>query len=139
MPSSSTLIRRDKVFISDNMNKVALIKALRKHGLTATKVIKPIVEALEATRTVVVGSGEEAFADNQPDHATRMRAAQLGIELLGLKNNKEVLDSDEPSKLFLDALKTNDEIKLQQIVFNKRDNEVEKKLVENKAVKSKLK
>ena len=68
-----------------------------------------------------------------------MRAAQLGIELLGLKNNKEVLDSDEPSKLFLDALKTNDEIKLQQIVFNKRDNEVEKKLVENKAVKSKLK
>lgn len=129
MPSSNTLIRRDKVFISENMNKISLIKALRKHGLTATKAIKPIVEALEATKISIHGKDSEAFAEVEPDHSTRLRAAQLAIELLGLKTNKLPEPDNPTNKLLTEALQGSDTVKLQQIVFNKPDKQPAKKEV----------
>lgn len=131
MPTSSTLIRRDKVFISENMNKVSLIKAMRKHGLTATKTIKPIVEALSATKISIHGKDSEAFAEVEPDHATRLRAAQLAIDLLGLKNDKakDADDGKQTSKLLTDAFDKADTIKMQQIVFDKDSHSVANKQV----------
>jgi len=121
MPASKTLIRRDAVFISENMNKLALVKAMRLHGLTATKVIKPIVEALEANKSVVMGKDEDAFVDIQPDHSTRLRAAQLAIELLGLKKDLEFAQPpNKDNKALTKALQNADEVELQRIIFNKK-------------------
>lgn len=39
------------------------------------KAIEALVEALEATKTVVVGKGENAHAVEAPDHASRIYAA----------------------------------------------------------------
>lgn len=131
MPSSKTLIRRDTAFISENMNKNALIKALRKHGLTATKAIKPIVEALNASK-VIIHNGDnpdDSWTEEVPDHAIRLRASQLAIELLGLKNAKPEPSQPKTNGALLNAINESDEIKMQQIVFNKVKND--KKHVNN--------
>lgn len=123
MPGSNTLIKRDSDFISYNMHKVALIRAMRLHGLTATKVIKPIVEALSASKVIsAVNSGDANGATTDfidvPDHATRLRAAALAIQLLELtKDTKE--QQNKTNKLIKESIKKGDEVELQRIVFNK--------------------
>lgn len=133
MPSSKTLIRRDTAFISNNMHKKSLIKAMRLHGLTATKVIKPIVEALTATKTVVRGAGSnDAFIDVEPDHATRLRAVAMAIDLLQL--TKDITPDDtgagsnpieQANKVITDAIQAGDEVELQRVLFNKKSSDAQ--------------
>lgn len=131
MPTSKGLIKRDSTYISLNMSPEALIKAMRVHGLTATKVIKPIADALNADKVVVRKrmvereNGdvvEEEFVDSEPDHNVRLKAAQIGIELLGLKKAKSIPNKeDNDSKAITKALKGMDEVELQRAVFRKQE------------------
>lgn len=123
MPKTSNLVKQDATFIEMNMGKSALIKAMRVYGLNASKVIKPIVEALEATKVIsAVSSGDANGATTDfidvPDHATRLRAAQVAIELLGLKKDNPTKQKDI-SKVIHKSLKAGDEVELQRIIFNK--------------------
>lgn len=126
MADSTTLIRRDKDFISGNMHKKALIRAMRKHGLTASKVIKPIVEALSASKVIsAVNSGDANGATTDfidvPDYGTRLRAAALALQLLELTKDTPK-DTKSLVKTVNNALAKGDEVELQRIVFNRDKN-----------------
>lgn len=119
------------------MTPEALIKAMRVHGLTATKAIKPIAEALNAEkivvrkRTVHMENGdtqEEEFLDSEPDHNTRLKAAQIAIELMGLKKGNKLPEKREnESKDIWKALKGKDEVELQRAVFRKGETAIKNK------------
>lgn len=124
MPTSKTLIKRNTDFIAGNMSYAALVNALRKHGLTASKVIKPIVDALEATKMVIhnADNPDDSWTEQVPDHSVRLKATQMGINLLQLtKAEIPDLPDNQPttSKELQNALKNADEIKLHEIVFSK--------------------
>lgn len=124
MPKTSTLVKRNTQYIKLNMTPEALVKGMQKHGLTAEKVLKPIAEALNANKMVIVGSGDEAFVDVQPDHSIRLKAASMAIELLGFKKtNNAIFHAKEDNQAITKALKGMDEVELQRAVFRKGESD----------------
>ena len=135
MPSSSTLIKRNTDFIKGNMSYKALVNAMRKHGLTATKAIIPIVEALAATKTVVHMEDitdetgqvvKQGFVEQIPDHQVRLKAAQMAIDLLGLRKTEvpelvevHVAKHNKQTHELVTALGSSDEVELQRVLFKK--------------------
>lgn len=122
MPTSKTLIKRDATYISLNMSPTALIKAMRVHGLTATKAIKPIADALEAKKLIVHNGNnpDDSWTEEIIDHTTRLKAAQLAIELLGLKKPQKALEGlSKENKEVERIIKSSDEVELQRAVFRK--------------------
>lgn len=115
------LVRRDTTYIQLNMSPAALVKAMRHYGLTATKVIKPIAEALEATRYTEFEG--ELIDSKVPDHTLRLRAALIALDLLK-KHTPEVPTLDD--KTFKALSKDLNEIELQSLVFKKTSKENEK-------------
>lgn len=97
----------------------ALAKALQKHQITLDRAIKPITDALDASKTVGVGE----YADVVPDHAIRLRASNMSMDLLGVKRSSDTPPPQAPldGTALLEALKSADFVKLQQIVFGKSD------------------
>lgn len=102
---------------AENLRKPQIANALEdafaRAGITADAIVQPIAEGLQATRTVIVrdkgaarripGESDEAyeerqtdasFIDERPDHGTRLRAAGLAAQLLGL--NKQPKDDTPP-------------------------------------------
>lgn len=61
-----------------------LAKAFADHGINIDSAVKPIGEALTADRVVIVGKGDDAFADVQPDHSVRLKASGMALGLMGL-------------------------------------------------------
>lgn len=103
-----------------------LAKVLKKHNITLKRAIKPIDDALEATKTVVIGKGEESFADTIIDHQTRLRASEMAMKLLQI--NQPEIRPKEQSNLapeLAQALQRGDIDEIQRIIFNKADNSVE--------------
>lgn len=66
-----------------------LAKAFQRHGITIDAATQPIADGLKATKTVVVGKDEEAFADEVPDHPTRLKASSMAFNLMGLGKNTD--------------------------------------------------
>ena len=64
-----------------------LQKAFKRHGITLDKAIIPIADGLEATKTVIIGKDEDAFADQVPDHPTRLKASNMALGLMGFNTN----------------------------------------------------
>lgn len=60
-----------------------LAKAFAQHGIDIDSAVKPIGEALKADRVVIVGKGDDAFADVQPDHSVRLKASGMALGLMG--------------------------------------------------------
>ena len=137
MPTSKGLIKRDTTYISLNMTREALIKAMRVHGLTATKVIKPIADALEATRLKEVEG--DFFDTGLPDHTIRLKATAMAIELLGLKNPKTPpQNKDNNNEELNKALRNMDEVELQRAVFRKDPTPIKDKSIEKIPIKDKV-
>lgn len=53
-------------------------------GLTDMKLAERLNDGLEATKTVILGQGDDAFADNVPDYAIRHKYLETGLRLKGL-------------------------------------------------------
>jgi hypothetical protein len=62
----------------------ALAEAFAKYGIDIDTAVKPIGDALKAERVVIVGKGDDAFADVQPDHAIRLKASGMALNLMGI-------------------------------------------------------
>lgn len=62
----------------------ALAEAFQKHGITIDAATKPIADGLTAEKVHVVGNGEQAMAEVVPDHATRLKAAGMAFNLMGV-------------------------------------------------------
>lgn len=74
------------------------LQALKEHNITWSRIIAPIADALEANHVVILGSKEDAFADVQPDHSTRLRASRQASELLKVKDE---IGPDTPAPINL--------------------------------------
>src|SRR5215831_7663519 len=72
-----------------------LTDALEKLGMTAERIVKPIVVALEAKRTVGVKSKEGVLAlkTDEPDHRIRMEAFDRVERLYGVTLTKHEVPS----------------------------------------------
>jgi hypothetical protein len=79
--SASTLAARElsKVDVQE-----ALQMALQEFGVTPRAVIQVVSDGMSAERTVILGNGDDAFADQVPDHSIRLKAAGLASKLMGI-------------------------------------------------------
>ena len=118
-----------KVLKTKSMQDV-LQKALKKHKITIDKAIAPIADGLTATKVTIVGKGEDAFAEETTDHATRLKASAMSLKLLGVddlnkpSNGITQYASGNDNKELIDAIKSNaDDVELQRIVFKGKDND----------------
>lgn len=71
----------------------ALQEALAKHNLTADRIMGVVDDAMDASKTVILGSGEDAFADVVADHSIRLKAAGMAAQFLGMNKPSEVTPS----------------------------------------------
>lgn len=113
--------RSKEVLVSRELNKPHVAQyleqskllALKEHNITWSRIIKPISEALDATKVVILGKGEEAFADVQPDHTTRLSATKQARELLEKPPTKDI--KEELTKLANGST----ELEIVQAIFKK--------------------
>lgn len=77
--------RVSRIVAVDQAIQKELRKQLRKHDITPKRILGIISDAMNATKVVVTGKDEDAFAEVQPDHSTRLRAATMASDLLGLR------------------------------------------------------
>lgn len=72
----------------DNMKKPAvqqaLAVALEKHGLTPDSIVGVVADGMKAEKVVIIGKDEDAFADVQPDHNVRLKAAGMAANFMGI-------------------------------------------------------
>ena len=77
----------------ENLRKPSIQEAIEveyeKQGISLAALIKPIADGLQAEKTVIIGKENDAFADQIPDHTTRLAAAKLGGMWLGIGRDKE--------------------------------------------------
>ena len=77
----------------ENMQKPTIQNAINaeyeRQGISLAALIKPIADGLKAEKTVIIGKENDAFADQIPDHTTRLAAAKLGGMWLGIGRDKE--------------------------------------------------
>lgn len=55
-----------------------------KVGVTDDRLAEVLNDGLRASKTVIIGSGEDAFADQVDDHAVRHKFLETGLRLKGL-------------------------------------------------------
>ncbi len=66
--------------------KEALDKALAKHQITIERAVKPISDALDATRDFYDKEGN--YIDSTADHNTRLKASGMALKLLGAEQGE---------------------------------------------------
>lgn len=62
----------------------AFIQLMDDVGITDRRLAEVLNGGLTATKTVILGSGDDAFADVVDDHAVRHRYLETGLRLKGL-------------------------------------------------------
>lgn len=67
----------------------ALATALTKHDLTPDRIAAVVSDALGAVKVSIIGNGDQAMADVQPDHAVRLRAADMAGKFMGIGKEDE--------------------------------------------------
>lgn len=76
-----------EVLVSQQLHRVnvqqALEEAYRKHDLTPDRLVKPISDALDAEKV------NDITGEVTTDHTTRLKAASIGLNLLGANRPQE--------------------------------------------------
>lgn len=97
-----------------------LQNALLKHNISIDRTAQVVSEALDACKQ------NQFTGEINPDHTIRLKAADMAHGLMGLKGTqpvpaKEASHNPAAAKELAHALEQSDEIKLNQIIFNKKD------------------
>lgn len=116
---SPSAVDHPKVLTTSKAFKSVYAPLLKKNNVTIKKYIKNVGEAMDASKTVIIGKGEDAFADVVPDYTTRLQ---------GNKQAERFLFDDKPNPgstpvvidntAILEAIKAGDMVTLQQAIFN---------------------
>lgn len=81
------------VLVSRELKKVnvqeALAAELEKQGITLERIVKPINDALDATKAVVMGRGDDTFVDIINDHPIRLKASGMAAQFMGIGKNTD--------------------------------------------------
>lgn len=118
---SKTSAHNPHLFTKSKKIQTELQKMLQKQGITLKKALKPIADGLEAEKQIVHGKDEDSFVDIVPDHPTRLKASSMALDLLGVKHKDMSVQPTFKSPELDKAITQGDEIELQRIVFNKKD------------------
>lgn len=82
-----------KVIASQNLTKVNIKDALEpifaKHNINLETAIAPIGKALTATKVVIHGNAEEAFAEVVEDLDMQLKGSDRALKLMGIGQDKE--------------------------------------------------
>lgn len=115
------------VMVSQQLNKPEVIeamqsmklKALEDNGITWDHNIKVYKAAQEANKVVILGKGDDAFADVQPDHSVRVRATDSLVKLMdSIKPESEPAQGKtDISPTILKAIKDGNIEELQRVIF----------------------
>ena len=77
----------------DNLLKPTIAAALEaaylRQGITIDAIVKPVADGLVAERTVIIGKENDAFADQVPDHAIRLKAAGMAAMWMCIGRDKD--------------------------------------------------
>lgn len=77
---------------SENMNKQnvkdALVPILEKHMISLDSAIAPIGKALTATKVVIHGNKEDAFAEVVEDLDMQLKGSDRALKLMGIGQDK---------------------------------------------------
>lgn len=74
-------VNANKVLKKPNVQE-ALQAAFEEHGISVSKVIKPIADGLQAEKVHIVGNGDQAMAEVVPDHSIRLKASSMALGLM---------------------------------------------------------
>jgi len=85
--------------------------SLTQAGITRTKALKPIAEALEANKVASIAG--DFYQTEIPDYPIRLKAADMALKLLGQ------VEEDKPNQFNDIDLDNMDEMELNQVVFRK--------------------
>lgn len=71
----------------------AMAIALEKHNLTADRLAGVVNRSMDATKVVISGTGEEAFAEVQPDYGIQLKAVTIAAGFMGLNKQNDITPS----------------------------------------------
>jgi len=78
-----------RVIAAENIAKPSIAQALEaayeRQGITVDAIVRPVADGLLAERTVIIGNGDQAFADQVPDHGVRLKAAGMASYVDGYR------------------------------------------------------
>lgn len=119
-----------RLIAKDNVQE-ALQKALKKHNITIDRIAQTISDGMDATKTVIIGKAEDAFAEQVPDTSNRLKAADMASNLMGIRqgapkqpepNNPQTPEQNTAiAKEIRKAMDAGDTVKLNQIILEKKD------------------
>lgn len=67
----------------------ALHAEMARQGITLERIVAPINRALDAKKTVILGNGDDAFADVVDDHSVQLKASSMAAQFLGIGKSGE--------------------------------------------------
>lgn len=117
--ASSAKKAGNRLSTSANVQYV-LAKALKKHKLTIDRALATYDEGLKATKTVIIGKGDDAFADQIPDVGLRMSAGDRVLKLHGITDKPKGQTPPSDNSLapaILEAIQSGDIEELQRVIF----------------------
>lgn len=100
----------------------AILSELELQGVDLTQMVKPVKEALEANKIIVMGKGtDDSFVDVVPDWTARLKASDMLFKLTGAYSPPKPKEEEQATKPVteeeLAALKSKNVKELQRIVF----------------------
>jgi|ERR1700743_1427828 len=97
--AQSTALIKSHLFMRRENVKLALGTTLAQLGLDFKKILQPVLDGLEATKTTYIGRGDKMKEITKPDLNIRLKATTVALKLLELENNQsadsEIFDDDE--------------------------------------------
>lgn len=69
--------------------KEAMQDALAQAGVTIQGIARVVADGMKAEKVFIIGDGESAMADVQPDHNIRLRAGGMAAKFLGLDDSEK--------------------------------------------------
>lgn len=102
------------VIASENINKPniksAIDAVMEKQGITMERIIEPVNKALSATKVVIHGNGEEAFAEVVEDIELQLKGHDRAMKLMTIGMPK-----DQPGNI---SINFNQHIQSQREKYN---------------------
>jgi len=84
--SKDTKVVNTSKILSKPHVQEALQQALVKHGITLDQAVAPIGKALTATKVVITGKDEDAFAEVVEDIDLQLKGSDRALKLMGISN-----------------------------------------------------
>lgn len=112
--------RTPKLLTRSKKVRTELEKALNKNNINIDRIAKTINEAFGATKVVITGPKDDAFAEVIPDHAIRLKAADMSIKLLPkTEKPKDEKIPEFDNEMIKDLLASGNLVELQRIMLSK--------------------